>query len=56
MSTEIVNQKIDRLTKALGLEGKSEADLPAAMTEKEFCQRYNCQKAQKVIVKFNMKD
>ncbi len=37
-------------------EGKTEADLPDTMTEREFCAKYNCQKAQKVIVKFNMKD
>jgi hypothetical protein len=37
-------------------EGKSAGDIPDGMTEKEFCSKYNCQKAQKVTVKFNMKD
>lgn len=37
-------------------EGKTESDIPTDMSEKEFCLKYNCQKAQKVIIKFNMKD
>lgn len=37
-------------------DGKTAADLPDHMSQKEFCERFNCQKAQKVIVKFNMKD
>lgn len=37
-------------------EGKDASDLPDSMGEKDFCERYNCAKAQKVIVKFNMKD
>ncbi|MDR3607799.1 MAG: hypothetical protein P4M08_10510 [Oligoflexia bacterium] len=37
-------------------DGKSASDLPDHMTEQEFCSRYNCKQAQKVVVKFNMKD
>jgi chromosome segregation ATPase len=37
-------------------DGKSASDMPDHMTEKQFCERYNCKAAQKVIVKFNMKD
>jgi chromosome segregation ATPase len=37
-------------------DGMTETDLPVGMTEHEFCAKYNCAKAQKVIVKFNMKD
>jgi chromosome segregation ATPase len=37
-------------------EGKTPADIPTGMPEKDFCAKYNCQKAQKVVVKFNMKD
>lgn len=37
-------------------EGVNADNLPDSMTEKQFCAKYNCQKAQKVIVKFNMKD
>ncbi|MBY0471973.1 hypothetical protein K2X30_12475 [bacterium] len=37
-------------------EGKSAGQIPANISEEEFCRRYNCKQAQKVIVKFNMKD
>jgi hypothetical protein len=37
-------------------DGMSAADLPNNMSGKQFCQQYNCQKAQKVVIKFNMKD
>jgi hypothetical protein len=37
-------------------EGSSASDLPDNMSEQEFCQKYNCKKAQRVVVKFNMKD
>jgi hypothetical protein len=34
----------------------SASDIPDGMPEKVFCAKYNCKKAQRVIVKFNMKD
>ncbi|MEK6579257.1 MAG: hypothetical protein AABZ55_08545, partial [Bdellovibrionota bacterium] len=37
-------------------EGKSADDIPSGMDERKFCKLYNCKKAQKVIVKFNLKD
>jgi outer membrane protein OmpA-like peptidoglycan-associated protein len=37
-------------------EGRAPADIPDGLSEKEFCARYNCKKAQRVIVKFTMKD
>jgi len=37
-------------------EGKTGNEFPVNMTEKEFCLKFNCKKAQKVIIKFNMKD
>jgi hypothetical protein len=37
-------------------DGRSPAEIPAGMPEKEFCRKYNCAKAQKVIIKFNLKE
>jgi hypothetical protein len=37
-------------------EGKEAKDLPEDMPESEFCKKYNCNKAQKVIIKFNLKE
>jgi outer membrane protein OmpA-like peptidoglycan-associated protein len=37
-------------------EGLNAEDLPESMPEKEFCEKYQCKKAQKVIVRFNLKD
>lgn len=37
-------------------EGKSAKDLPKDMTQKEFCAKFNCNQAQKVIIKFKLKD
>ncbi len=37
-------------------DGKSAKDIPDGITEKEFCHRFNCKKAQRVIIKFNLKD
>lgn len=37
-------------------DGKQGNDLPAGMTEKVFCQKFNCKQAQKVIIKFKLKD
>lgn len=37
-------------------EGRNPAEIPSGISEKEFCKKYNCQRAQKVVVKFNMKD
>lgn len=37
-------------------EGKAGSDIRDGMPEKEFCQKFNCKKAQKVVLKFNLKD
>lgn len=37
-------------------EGRSPAEIPSGITEKDFCKKYNCAKAQKVIIKFNLKE
>ena len=37
-------------------EGVNPANIPEDMPESEFCAQYNCKKAQRVIVKFNLKD
>lgn len=37
-------------------DGASEADFPDGMREPDFCKKFNCKKAQKVIIKFTMKD
>ena len=37
-------------------EGKNSADIPAGISEKQFCAKYNCKQAQKVIIKFKLKD
>lgn len=37
-------------------DGKSGQDFPPGMPEAEFCKRYNCKQAQKVIIKFKLKD
>ncbi|MBC7692959.1 MAG: hypothetical protein H7222_14445 [Methylotenera sp.] len=53
-------QKLFPLMKVVGRgylpDGKTADDLPDHMSEKNFCKKYNCQKAQRVVVKFNMKD
>jgi outer membrane protein OmpA-like peptidoglycan-associated protein len=58
--TKEEREKLLPLMKVVGRgylpDGKSAGDMPDGMTEKEFCAKYNCQKAQKVVVKFNMKD
>jgi len=37
-------------------DGKSGQDFAAGLPEGEFCKRYNCKQAQKVIIKFKLKD
>jgi chromosome segregation ATPase len=37
-------------------EGRNPAEIPSGISEKEFCKKFNCKRAQKVVVKFNMKD
>ncbi len=37
-------------------EGKSAAEVPSGVSEREFCKKFNCEKAQKVIIKFNLKE
>jgi chromosome segregation ATPase len=37
-------------------EGKKWQDIPKNLPEKEFCKRFNCQKAQRVIIRFNMEN
>jgi outer membrane protein OmpA-like peptidoglycan-associated protein len=37
-------------------EGRDPASIPDGISEREFCKQFNCKKAQRVIVKFNMKD
>jgi myosin heavy subunit len=37
-------------------EGKTGTDIKAGLPEKDFCLRYNCKQAQKVVLKFNLKD
>ena len=37
-------------------EGRSPAEIPSGISDKEFCKKYNCAKAQKVIIKFNLKE
>lgn len=37
-------------------EGRSPAEIPNGINEKDFCKKYNCAKAQKVIIKFNLKE
>ena len=37
-------------------DGKSLQDFAPGMKESEFCKRYNCKAAQKVIIKFNLKN
>ncbi len=53
-------EKLFPLVKVVGRgylpEGKDADKAKTGMTEKEFCQRFNCLKAQRVVVKFNMKD
>lgn len=36
--------------------GKQGSDIPSGLPESEFCKRYNCNQAQKVVIKFNLKD
>lgn len=53
-------QKLLPLLKVVGRgylpEGKDGSEIPDGMRENEFCEKYNCKKAQKVIVKFNLKE
>lgn len=37
-------------------DGRAPAEVPSGMPEKVFCQKFNCAKAQKVIIKFNLKE
>lgn len=37
-------------------DGKTGNDFPKAMSQEEFCQKYNCKASQKVIIKFKLKD
>ena len=37
-------------------DGKTGQDFPKGMSQKEFCAKYNCNQAQKVIIKFKLKD
>ncbi|MBC7397406.1 MAG: hypothetical protein H7333_08180 [Bdellovibrionales bacterium] len=37
-------------------EGKTSGEIPAGIDEKTFCAKYNCKQAQKVIIKFKLKD
>lgn len=37
-------------------DGRSPAEIPSGMPEKDFCKKFNCAKAQKVIIKFNLKE
>ena len=37
-------------------DGVKDKDLPEDMPEKVFCEKYNCKKSQRVIVKFNLKE
>jgi outer membrane protein OmpA-like peptidoglycan-associated protein len=53
-------EKLMPLMKVVGRgylpDGVSASDLPDSMSDTEFCEKYNCKKAQRVVVKFNMKD
>jgi len=37
-------------------EGTSGDQISEGLTEKEFCQKYNCQRAQRVVIKFNLRE
>lgn len=37
-------------------EGVKSRDIASALTIKDYCQKYNCAKSQKVIIRFNLKD
>jgi myosin heavy subunit len=37
-------------------EGKEAREIPDNMPQKEFCKKFNCKKAQRVMIKFNLKD
>lgn len=37
-------------------EGRSPAEIPPGMPEREFCAKFNCKAAQKVLVRFNLKE
>lgn len=37
-------------------DGKQPGDIPSGMPERDFCKKFNCAKAQKVIIKFNLKE
>jgi hypothetical protein len=53
-------QKLLPLIKVVGRgflpEGVDAKEIPDDISEKEFCKTYNCKKAQRVIIKFNLKD
>lgn len=53
-------EKLLPLVKVVGRgflpDGTKPQDIPEGMSEKEFCAKYNCKKAQRVIVKFNLKE
>lgn len=53
-------EKLLSLMKVVGRgylpEGATDKELGDGMTEAQFCAKFNCNKAQKVVVKFNMKD
>lgn len=58
--TDAEREKLMPLMKIVGRgylpDGVSASELPDGMTEKQFCAKFNCKQAQRVIVKFNMKD
>ena len=37
-------------------DGAGADQIPSGMTEQQFCLKFNCKQAQKVVIKFNMKD
>jgi chromosome segregation ATPase len=37
-------------------EGVEDKDIPDGISEKDFCAKYNCKRAQRVIIKFNLKE
>ncbi len=53
-------EKLLPLVKVVGRgylpDGKAGSEIPSGTKEKEFCKLYNCKRAQKVVVKFNLKD
>ncbi len=52
-------KKIRTMTKVTGrsfLAEGSENRVPANMTQKEYCKKFDCKKSQRVVIKFNMKN